>query len=142
MNEPMKAPGDHRQDHQQRLPGVFGRHHKKSPTCVAKGTLRDVALDVLSKGGGPRSKAAQHWLKKDPFDKAVLEGECSFSPCDYNHVEPGNIPIYFLVGRRALLYQEKYITVPYKRRARIPRKDRVNRPTTVFLLPRYSHPLP
>jgi hypothetical protein len=41
---------------------------------MAKGNLRDVVLDVLNKEGGIRSKAAQHWLKKDPFDKTVLEG--------------------------------------------------------------------
>jgi hypothetical protein len=41
---------------------------------MAKGNLRDVALDVLKKEGGTRSKAAQHWVKEDPFDKAVLEG--------------------------------------------------------------------
>ena len=72
--KPTKAPGDHRHDHRlQGLPGVFGRHHKKSPACMAKGNLRDVAYDVLNKGGR-KSKAAQHWLMKDPFDKAVLEG--------------------------------------------------------------------
>ena len=49
-----------------------------------------------------------------------------------------NVSAYSVVGKEHYCTGGIHVTVPYKMRARIPIKERLNRPTTTHLVPQFS----